>query len=131
MTAIQSRFSGGLPLTGGTMTGWLAPAVFTLTDGSSVPVNAALGNVARWPLGASSHTLAAPTNPVDGQVIRFRIIYSGSFTPLFNAVYDFGSAGAPSWSAASGKVDTAGFEYDADANSGAGAWVYIGVALGD
>lgn len=119
-----------LALAGGTMTGHLAPAVVTLSDGSSVALNAALGNDFRWTLGGSSHTLAAPSNPVNGQSITIAIKYSGSFTPLFNAVFDFGTAGQPSWSSTSGKTDYAGFRYDSALNSAAGAWAYQGSVLG-
>lgn len=104
----------------------VAPA---LTDGSSVPINAAAGNVFDWPLGGSSHTLAAPSNPADGMVIVIRIAYSGSFTPLFNSVFDFGSA-TPSWTSTNGKSDEAGFRYDAAANSGGGKWRFQGMGSG-
>lgn len=115
---------------GGTMGGWLAPKVTTLTDGSSVSINAASGNVFRWSLGGSSHTLGAPSNPADGQILMLRIIYTGAYTPLFNATYDFTAVAAPTWTATNGKVDEAGFRYNADANSGVGAWVHIGTVLG-
>jgi hypothetical protein len=128
--AAAAAAAASLPLAGGTMAGWLAPKVFTLTDGSSVAINAALGTVARWPLGGASHTLAAPSNPVDGQLLILRIIYGGSFTPLFNAIYDFTAVAAPTWTATNGKVDEAGFRYNADANSAAGAWAFIGALLG-
>ena len=115
---------------GGTFPAGVAPKVIALTDGASVALNAAAGNDFRWPLGAGSHTLAAPSNPVDGQTIIIVIKYGGSFTPLFNAVFDFGAAGAPSWTAASGKTDMAGFKYDAALNAGAGEWAYLGSQLG-
>lgn len=108
----------------------LTPKVVTLTDGSSVPLNAAAGNVFDWPLGGSSHTLAAPTGLVDGEVFTVRVKYGGSFTPLFAAIYDFGAAGAPSWTATSGKSDHVAFAYDAAANSGAGGCRCLGGGLG-
>ena len=108
----------------------VSPAVEALTDGSSVAIDASKGNVFAWPLGGSSHTLGAPSNPTDGQVIRVRIKYSGSYTPLFNSVFDFAAVGAPAWSAASGKTDLAAFEYDAALNGGAGEWAYLGAQLG-
>ena len=109
----------------------IVPKVFTLTDGSSVAVNAALGNIARWPLAGASHTLAAPTSPADGQPLDIRIVYGGAYTPLFNATWDFTPlGGAPSWTATSGKVDEVGFRYNADAAAGAGAWVCVGWVLG-
>ena len=114
----------------GTAIAALAPAVITLTDGSSVALNAALGNDYRWSLGGSSHTLAAPANPVNGQLITIAIKYGGSFTPLFNAVFDFGAGGQPSWTATSGKTDYVGFRYDSSLNAGTGEWAYQGSVLG-
>jgi hypothetical protein len=124
-TGTAANFTGAA-----TIPARIAPHVATLTDGASVALDASLGNVFRWSLGAGSHTLAAPSNPVDGQMIRVRIIYGGSFTPLFNAAYEFGTDGQPSWSAASGKIDEVGFSYDADANAGSGAWTCSGWKLG-
>ncbi|MCW2930018.1 MAG: hypothetical protein JWM19_980 [Actinomycetia bacterium] len=112
------------------MPAYFAPAVVTLTDGSSVALNAALGNDFRWTLSGSSHTLAAPSNPVNGQPISIAIKYTGSFTPLFNSAFDFGAAGQPAWTATSGKTDFAGFRYDLALNGGAGAWAYMGSMLG-
>jgi hypothetical protein len=123
--AILALMTGGV-----TFPAYVAPTVTTLTDGSSVALNAALGNDYRWTLGGSSHTLAAPSNPVNGQMITIAIKYSGSFTPLFNAVYDFGAPGAPTWSAASGKTDYVGFRYDSALNGAAGEWAYQGSILG-
>ncbi len=119
---------GGLPEAGGTMTGWLAPAVAALTFASTVPVNAALGNAFNLTLTASTATLGAPSNPLDGQVIRFRITQGtgGSFTLACNAIYDFGAAGAPALSTAAGKVDILGFEYVASISK----WCYLGSGLG-
>lgn len=118
------------PAAGGTLTSAIAPAVATLTDGSSVALNAALGNDFRWSLGGSSHTLAAPSNPVNGQSITIAIKYGGAYTPLFSSVFDFGSAGQPAWTATSGKTDYVGFRYDAALNGGAGSWAYQGFVPG-
>lgn len=117
-----------LPKAGGTMTGWLAPAVAALTFASSILVNAALGNAFAVTLTASTGTLANPTNPVDGQVIRVRVIQdgSGSRTLAYGTAYDFGTAGAPTLSTAAGKVDILGFEYVASLTK----WAYLGSGLG-
>jgi hypothetical protein len=114
------------PKTGGALTGHVSPAVVTLTDGSSVALNAASGNVFEWVLGANGHTLAAPSNPVAGQVIIIDIVPSGAFTPAFNAVFAFGTDGQPSWSAASGTLDEIAFRY----SSLASAWICQGWKLG-
>jgi len=111
-------------------TGAVVPAVTSLTDGSSVPLNAALGNDFRWTLGGSSHTLAAPSNPKNGQPITIAVKYGGSYTPLFNSVFDFGAGGQPSWTATSGRTDYVGFRFDSALNGGAGEWAYQGAVLG-
>jgi hypothetical protein len=114
---------------GGTMGGRLTAKVVTLTDSASIALDASTGNMFRWALTGSTHTLAAPSNPVDGQTISIDIKYSGAFTPLFNAAYDFGTA-VPGWAATSGKTDTCAFRYNATANSGAGSWFYLGAGYG-
>lgn len=118
---------GALPIAGGTMTGWLAPAAVALTFGSSIAVNAALGNAFNLTLTASTGTLANPSNPVDGQVIRFRVTQGtgGSFTLAYGSAYDFGATGTPTLSTAAGKVDVLGFEYVASI----GKWCYLGSGL--
>jgi hypothetical protein len=119
-----------LPESGGTMTGWLAPAVATITfvgAGTSL-VNAALGNAFALTLTASTTTLGNPSNPVDGQIIRVRVIQggAGSFTLAYGTAYDFGAAGAPTLSTAAGKVDVLGFEYISSLTK----WAYLGSGLG-
>jgi hypothetical protein len=111
---------------GATVPAYVAPHVTALTDASSTLIDASAGNVFDWPLGAGSHTLAAPSNPVNGQMIKIRIAYSGSFTPLFNAIYHFGADGAPTWTATNAKVDEVAFEY----NSNISAWCCQGWKLG-
>lgn len=118
-----------LPLSGGTMTGALVPAVATLPYATSIPVNAALGNAFNLTLTASTATIANPTNPKDGQVIRFRITQGtgGNFTVAWGSAYDFGVSGQPTLSAAAGKVDIIGFEYVASISK----WCFLGPALGN
>lgn len=101
----------------------------SLTDGASVAVDASLGNVFDWPLGAGSHTLAVPSNAVNGDSIVIRIAYAGSFTPLFASGaggYSFGTDGQPSWTATNATVDLVGFGY----NSSLGKWLCTGWKLG-
>lgn len=106
---------GAAALAGATFTGKIAPAVVPLTFGASVALNAALGNVFTLTLTASTATIAAPTNPVDGQEIALRVTQggSGSNTLAFNAIFDFGAAGAPTLSTSVGKVDILRFQYSA------------------
>ena len=106
----------------------LTPAVVALTDASTITVNAAQGNVFAVTLGGS-RTLGAPSSPVDGQVIRIRVIQPASGGPYalsYNSVYDFGATGQPALSTAASKVDVLGFEYNASLSK----WCYLGSGLG-
>jgi hypothetical protein len=125
-------YSGpALPKSGGTLGGYLAPAVSALTFGSSVAVNAALGNVFTLTLTASTATIAAPSNPVSGQVIEFDLTQGsgGSFTVAWasgSGGFDFGTAGAPTLSTTAADVDAVSFRYSASK----GKWLCLGYALG-
>ena len=123
-TRAEAAEALALPKAGGTMTGWLTPSVSALTFGSSVAVNAALGNAFSLTLTASTGTLANPSNPVDGQLIRVRVTQGsgGSFTLAYGTAYDFGTAGAPTLSTAAGKVDVLAFEYVASISK----WCFTG-----
>lgn len=114
---------------GATVPAFLAPTVSGLTFAATILVNAALGNAFNITLTASTGTFGAPSNPVDGQVIRFRITQdgTGSRTVAWNAAYDFGTAGAPTLSTAAGKVDIVAFEYIASLSK----WAFLGIAAGD
>lgn len=114
----------------GQISSFISPKVVTLTDGSSVAIDLSAGNVFDWPLSAASHTLAAPTNPKDGENFTVRIAYSGAYTPLFNSVYDWATVGEPIWTSTSGKTDEVSFRWSSAANSGAGKARYLGVGLG-
>lgn len=104
-----------VPKSGATMTGELSPAVVALTFASSIAVNAALGNVFAVTLTASTGTLANPTNPVDGQPIRVRVIQDGTGgrTLAYGTAWDFGAAGAPTLSTAANAIDYLVGEYNA------------------
>ena len=115
---------------GAVLPDYLAPAVNALTfvaSGTTL-VNAALGNAFNLTLTASTTTLGGPSNPVDGQVIRFRITQGtgGSFTLAYGSAYDFGAGSAPTLSTAAAKVDILGFEYVASISK----WCYLGSGLG-
>jgi hypothetical protein len=116
----------------GTASGFIAPAVVALTDGATISVNAALGNVFTVTLGGN-RTMAAPSNPVDGQVIRFRITQdgTGSRTLTWNSAYDFGSGSAPALTTTAFKTDIAAFEYIATTINGSplDKWAYLGAAI--
>lgn len=123
--------SGGTPVWGGltgTLTGYIAPAVVTLTGASTVSVNAASGNDFRLTLTASTWTMGAPSNAVDGQRIDFQLAQdgTGSRTIAWNAIYSFGTAGTPTLTTTASKTDVIGFIYNAAKTK----WLCAGVALG-
>ena len=76
----------------------------------------------------STSTFGNPTNPVDGETIRFRIVQdaTGSRTVAFGTAYDFGTAGAPTLTTTASKRDFLAFEYDAAISK----WCYLGAGLG-
>jgi hypothetical protein len=116
--------TGIAKLSGATFTGYVAPAVVSLTFGSSITINAALSNVFTVTLTASTGTIASPTNPVDGEIIRIRFYQdgTGSRAIAWNSVFDWGSAGsAPSLSTTANALDILAFEYVAAKSK----WVYL------
>ncbi len=106
----------------------VTPLVVPLVFGASIAVDASTGNAFNLTLTSSAGVLQNPTNPTDGQVIRFRVTQGGAggFTLAYASAYDFGSAGAPVLSTAAGKVDIVVFEYVASISK----WCYLGSALG-
>jgi hypothetical protein len=103
------------------------PVVFTLTDGATISVNAALGAMATVTLGGN-RTMGAPSNPVNGQTLLFRITQStGSNTITWDAAYAFSTAlPAPTLSTAAGAVDYVGFVY----SSASSKWHCVSYQLG-
>jgi hypothetical protein len=121
---------------GGTMGAGLAPKVTTLTDASTVAINAALSNDFRLTCTTgvgSTRALGAPTNPTDGQTIRIDVIQPASGGPCAltfatgSGGYDFGTAGTfTSFSTAANAIDTLGFRYIATISK----WTFLGSGLG-
>lgn len=115
----------------GALTSALTPAVVILADAATVTVDASKGNDFRLTLGGS-RTIAAPSNPRDGQKITFEIIQPSSGGPYTAtwasgaAGYAFGSSAAPVLSGAANSIDQAAFRYSA----AKGAWLYLGSMLG-
>ena len=97
---------------------------------TAIATNAALGNNFFATLAISAATtMSAPTNPVDGQVIKYELAQpaSGSGgTVTWNAVFDFGTTGAPTLTLTNSKSDFVGFQY----SSRLIKWVYLGSQLG-
>jgi hypothetical protein len=115
---------------GGTLTeslsvsGALFTPPVTLTDGTSVAVNAALSNMFRLTPGGN-RTIANPSNPSDGQTIVFEIIQdaTGSRTLAWDTGYSFpASIGTPVLSSTPAFHDFIVFRYD----SGTAAWYCVG-----
>lgn len=75
----------------GSMPGVKSRAV-TLTDGATINLDCAAGSYHRVTLGGN-RTLAAPTNPADGQLLTVEVIQdgTGSRTLSFNAAFVFGT----------------------------------------
>lgn len=129
VTNLTTDLAAKLAKAGGTMTGWLAPKVSTLTNsGSTVAVDASLGNSFALTLTASTWTISNPTNAVDGQVIRIRVIQdgTGSRTVAWDTAYDFGTSGAPTLTTTLNKVDIVAFEYVSSLSK----WCYLGIGKG-
>lgn len=115
--------SGVALLTGATFTGAINPAVVALTDGSTISLNASQGNVFTVTLGGN-RTLANPSSPTDGQMIRILVKQdsTGSRMLSFGTAYDFStSLPSPTLSTATGVTDVLGFHY-----SGAmSKWLFV------
>ena len=90
----------------------LAPET-TLTDASTISWNASTQQVCKVTL-AGNRTLAAPTNPVNGQFISLLVIQdgTGSRTLTFNAVYEFKDDTAPTLTTTAAKGDLFVFRYN-------------------
>jgi hypothetical protein len=117
-SAVEAAEAASLPRTGGTVEGELSPTVTTLAFASTVPLDAALGNVFGLVMTGAC-TLASPTGGTDGQVIRLRVTSNGHAL-TYGGAYQFGSAGEPSLSG-SGR-DILAFEFDSDLSS----WCFLG-----
>jgi hypothetical protein len=73
------------------MTTALKTAVVALVDGANIATDASKGNTFTVTLGGNRN-LSAPTNPVDGQKITYRITQdaTGGRTLSFDPVFTFG-----------------------------------------
>ncbi|MBO0884000.1 MAG: hypothetical protein J2P17_27440 [Mycobacterium sp.] len=88
----------------------------TLTDASTIAVDASLGNFFRLTLTGSNHTMGNPTNLTDGQKILFEITSGGAFSLIWGGNYGWGTdVTLPTLSQTAGKVDYVGFIYNAAA----------------
>lgn len=90
----------------------LAAAFQTLTDAATIAWDADLGFNARVTLGGN-RTMGAPTNLQDGLTYTLAIVQdgTGSRTLSWNAIFEWGSGGAPTLSTGASKVDYAYGQY--------------------
>jgi Domain of unknown function (DUF4082) len=108
--------------------GAVAPAVVSLADGSTIAVDASLGNDYRVTI-AGDRTMATPTNPTDGQKITLQVTQGtgGSYTITWGTGYEFSTGlPQPTLSTAVGDTDLLGFVY----NSSLGKWLLAGFVSG-
>lgn len=106
----------------------LMRVVFALTDAATITVNAAAGDLQTVTLGGN-RTMAAPTNPVNGQMLMFKLKQdaTGSRTVTWNAIYQFTTdLPSPTLSTAANISDYVGFIYDSVSTK----WNCIAYALG-
>lgn len=103
------------------------PVLVTLTDGATINTNAAQGNEFRVTLGGN-RTMAAPTNPADGQTITYEIVQdgTGSRTLTWDAAFSFGGGVAPVLTTTAGGVDLVGFRYSSTKSK----WLSLGFSTG-
>lgn len=87
--------------------------VVALTDGATINTNARIGNTFTVTLGGN-RTMAAPSNPLDGQKIVYRIKQdgTGSRTLTWNSAFRFSGGSAPTLTTTAGKTDYIGFVYN-------------------
>jgi len=88
-----------------------------LVDAATILVDASAHNSFSVTLGGN-RTLDAPSNLADGMLLNFAIRQdaTGSRTLAFDAIYDFGEAGAPILSTAASVVDYVMGYYDSTSN---------------
>jgi hypothetical protein len=94
-------------------TGGLAPAVVSLSDASTIAVDASLGNDFRVTIGGN-RTMGNPSNPTNGQQIIFQITQGtgAPFTMTWGSSYEFTTdLPQPILSTAAGQTDLLGFVY--------------------
>jgi len=129
--------SGAAPLASPTFTGTVTtPRIITppvtLTDASTVAIDASLGNHFRLlttsGVGAT-RALGSPSNSTDGQKILIEVIQdgSGSRALTYNAVYAWGTdVTVPTLTTTASKRDFLGFVYSSSATK----WYGLAVARG-
>jgi hypothetical protein len=105
----------GLTVSGNLITeGQAYSPLTTLTVAATLGVwNTSLGQKAKVTLNQAGHTMAAPTNFIEGGTYFLWLIQDGTggrTITTWNAAFDFGAAGAPTLSTAASKADLMTFE---------------------
>lgn len=129
VAARSAAEAASLPIAGGAMQGFLAPAnPGALTFGPTIQVDASEGNDFPLTLTASTGTIAVPTNLEPWQIIRYHLTQGpgGTFTVAWAAGYNFGADTPPTLSQPAGAVDKIAFQYDPYL----GQMCYLGAKLG-
>lgn len=117
---------------GATFPAYTAPKVVTLTDASTVTVNASSGNDFRLLMTSgvgSTRALGAPSSAVDGQRIDIMVTQdaTGSRLLTYNAVYEFStSLPSPTLSTGASLTDILGFIY----NAAKSKWMFVAFLAG-
>lgn len=105
----------------------LAPV--TLTDASTINTDASLGNVFDVTI-AANRSMAAPTNPVNGKPIMYRVKHSGANRTITwnngTGGFAFPNGFTLALSTVSGRLDIIGFQY----NSAKSKWLFTGATIG-
>lgn len=136
VTGTGSVMLAASPTTTGTLTAQIVAAskavtggVSTITvSGAAFATDASLGNTFRGtPAHSTATAMSAPSNPTDGQKITYELVQdsTGSGTVTWNAVFSFGTSGAPTLTTTANKRDLVGFTYSSDAVK----WLYTGSQL--
>jgi hypothetical protein len=107
-----------------------APTVVALTDAASIVVDASQGTYFTVTL-AGNRTVAAPSNPTDGQHITFEVKQDGTGSRTLSwtsgaGAFTFGAASAPTLTATAGATSVVEFSYSARV----GKWLYRNSELG-
>ncbi|HEV2412999.1 MAG TPA: hypothetical protein VGS28_04335 [Candidatus Saccharimonadales bacterium] len=120
---------GAMPVAGGTFTGAVSTTAAALTDGATIAINAALGNVFTVTLGGN-HALGTPTNPTDHQLMVVEVTQpssGGPYTLSFSAAYEFTTTlPSPSLSTTASATDYLLFIYSATATK----WRFLDIRMG-
>lgn len=115
VTATSVTFSNTITVTGAsTFDGQASSPLQTLTVAATLGTwDCSLGQKAKVTLNQAGHTMAAPTNLVEGTTYFLWVIQDGTGSrtiTTWNAAFDFGAAGAPTLTTTASRADLLTFE---------------------